>query len=197
MKKLIDITFLVDRSGSMASIKADMEGGYKTFIQEQIEKNENCCVTIVQFDDQYCPGVQEVYLNEGDYPKLEIKPRGSTALNDSIGKVIADTTERIKDDRIVLIVIITDGQENASKTYSLEAVKQLIEAKKALGWDFVFLGANLDVKSEASSRGIDVNSTINLDNGIHKGWADMNLSYTSYSVAKRAHLSATFDTKQS
>jgi len=152
-----DITVLLDRSGSMESIKEDTEGGFNSFVRKQKEEKGRANLTLVQFDSV---GIDTVY--EGmplkHVPNLSLEPRGMTPLLDAIGDTMRKTLRRIKNsrgERNVLFVIITDGLENRSKKWTRKEVCDEIEyLEDQWGWDFVYLGANQDAIGEARTLGI-------------------------------------------
>jgi hypothetical protein len=153
------IAAVVDRSGSMQSIKDDTMGGFDAFIAEQRTKGDPCTVSLYQFDNQYelvCAG-----LPIEDVPNLVLEPRGSTALLDAIGLTIMNTRERLSAlpkgalPGIVIVLIMTDGYENASKTFDYAQIKAMInEREEADGWTFLFMGADQDAIAAASKMGI-------------------------------------------
>lgn len=167
---LTHIIFVVDRSGSMQGIAKDMIGGYNTFIQTQKELSAECFVSFYQFDDIYetvferTPLAQVQVLDAKTY-----LPRGSTALYDAIGftidsygKYLAELPEEERPDRI-LFVTITDGLNNASKTFTVEAVRDKIKHQtENYKWDFVFLGSNIDAWSAGESLGVAADSTLQM-----------------------------------
>lgn len=155
-----DISVLLDRSGSMHAIKTDTEGGFAAFIDEQKKTPGRCQVTLAQFDDQY----EVVYSDQplAAVPALDLRPRGSTALLDAIGRLVSSTGERLaalpEGDRpgSVIVVIMTDGLENASREFTGPAVKSLIaEQSEKYGWTFVYLGANQDAIAVGESLGVN------------------------------------------
>ena len=163
MKKgLTELVFIVDRSGSMAGLEKDTIGGFNAMLKEQAELEGEARVTTVLFDNQYrllhdridiCAVAP---LTEKDY-----RVGGGTALLDAIGRTIKkiravqkQTAEEYRAEK-VLFVIITDGEENSSRKYSAEQIKECIEhQKEKYGWEFVFFGANMDAVLEASKLGI-------------------------------------------
>ena len=164
------IAFLLDRSGSMQSIKDDTEGGFNAFIAEQRKEPGECRVTLAQFDNEY----EEVYrdLPLAEVPALRLVPRGSTALLDSIGRLVTSTGERLaalpEDDRpgIVIVGIMTDGHENASREWTHPAVKALIEQQtKTYGWQFLYLGADQDAIEVGSSIGVAAANSMTYSRG--------------------------------
>jgi hypothetical protein len=156
---LTHIYFLLDRSGSMESIRTDTEGGFNAFIREQQQTPGECRVTLAQFDDHY----EEVYLDRpvGEVPPLQLQPRGMTALLDSIGRLIGDAGARLaalpEDSRpgSVIIGIMTDGHENSSRELTHAQVKAMIERQtKEYGWQFLYMGADQDAIEVGASIGV-------------------------------------------
>lgn len=162
-----EIACIIDRSGSMASIKDDAIGGFNTFLEEQKKLNGTASMTLVLFDDQY-----EMIYDNIDLEKVEnltdktFQPRGYTALLDAIGKTINNLEERLSKQEFefppkVIICILTDGAENRSKEFNNEQIKELIENKRKQRWEFIFLAANQDAFSTAARYGISQNMTMN------------------------------------
>lgn len=154
-----EIIFILDRSGSMESIKSDMIGGFAEFIRQQRAIPGECAVTLTQFDVEY----EVVYAGKPivDVPPLVLAPRGGTALLDAIGRTVQSTGERLagmrEEDRPskVIVVIITDGEENSSVEYKEGRVHDMIRhQREAYQWDFVFLGADESAITVAKSIGI-------------------------------------------
>ena len=160
---LTELVFIVDRSGSMEGLEGDTIGGFNAMLKEQKALEGEAFVTTVLFDDKY----------ELLHDRIDIKAvapltgedytvRGSTALLDAVGKTIEKirnaqkhTADEFRAEK-VLFVIITDGMENASHEYSARWVKGRIERQRQkYGWEFVFLGANMDAVAEAGKLGID------------------------------------------
>lgn len=161
-KDLTEIIFIIDRSGSMDRLTQDTIGGFNSFIENQKKEAGEAKLTTVLFDDNY-----EV-LHDGVDLK-DVKPltdkeysaRGMTALLDAIGKTITDVGHRLNNTpeeerpEKVMVIITTDGAENASKEYTKSKVKEMIEEQtNKYSWVFMFLGANIDAVSEAQSIGI-------------------------------------------
>lgn len=157
-----EIIILLDRSGSMSSIKGDVEGGFKSFIEEQRKVPGACAVTLAQFDTAYETSYVAKPLSE--IPDLVLSPRGSTALYDSIVKLVSETGTRLgamaESDRPgrVLCVIITDGEENASREATRDLVFSTItHQREKYNWEFVYIGANQDAFAVGNSMGIGLN----------------------------------------
>jgi hypothetical protein len=154
-----EIVVVLDRSGSMSSIgKATVEG-FNKFLDEQKNSDGEAFITLVQFDDRYEMNYQGLPVKDATPLVLgeNFIPRGSTALFDAIGKTIED----LNTDRDVVFVIITDGEENSSKTYKREAIMKMIETQTETGWKFLFLAANQDAIKAGGSIGIKGSSSIN------------------------------------
>jgi uncharacterized protein YegL len=162
---LTAIAFLVDRSGSMQSVKADAEGAIAAFIEAQRAVPGRCLVRLADFDDTY----RDVYPMTpiADVPPYTLEPRGTTALLDGIGRLVTGLGEELaataEDDRPgkVIVVVQTDGQENASQEWTRDAVNALItQQREQFSWDFVFLGAGPDAITTAQSYGFLAGSSI-------------------------------------
>lgn len=153
------IVIVVDRSGSMEKIKADTEGGLVQFLADQAEEPGRTTVSLYEFDDEYGPVYEMAEIAQA--PRYTLIPRGSTALYDAVGRTIAATGQHLavmpEDQRPgrVLMVIDTDGWENASREYSADRVKDMItHQREAYSWEFVFLGADQDAFTAAGAMGI-------------------------------------------
>jgi len=160
-KDLIELVFILDRSGSMAGLESDTIGGYNNFISQQ-DKTKELMVTTVLFDHQY-----EV-LYDGVKPEMAMIDasqyfvRGSTALLDAVGNTITQIDRRhlLSKTEFVpektIFIITTDGMENASHEYRYDQIKTMITNKREQShWEFVFLGANIDVDRESDKLGIN------------------------------------------
>lgn len=154
-----EVIIILDRSGSMSSIKADMEGGLKAFVDKQAKEPGECLVSLYQFDTDY-EAVFEA-LDVKAVGPITLVPRGSTALRDAIGKTIAAVGERLsktpESERpsLVIVVVLTDGEENASKEYTQPRIAEMVKhQQEAYSWQFRFLGANQDAVLAAANHGI-------------------------------------------
>ena len=163
MKKLTELVFILDRSGSMAGLEDDTIGGFNSMIQKQKNEPGEAYVSTVLFDN-----VSEVIHDRETIQKIEPMTRneyyvrGCTALLDAVGGAIHHIGNVHKyareEDRPekTLFIITTDGMENASRRYSYTQLKAMIERQKEkYGWEFIFLGANIDAAKEAARFGID------------------------------------------
>lgn len=158
-KDLTDITVVLDRSGSMNSCQKDSEGGLNAFIEQQKKEPGRAIFSLIQFDTVY------EFVHKGvdiqTVGHCPLVPRGGTALLDAVGRAIVETGERLNKmaeaDKpgLVTFVILTDGEENSSREYKLEQIKQMIEHQtKTYNWQFLFLGANADAFAQARGMGI-------------------------------------------
>lgn len=163
------IIVILDRSGSMSIIKSETENGFNKFISEQRKVPGTCDVTLVQFDSQSIDTVYEGWALDA-VPRLVLDPRGSTPLLDAVGETITATGTRLaampeeQRPENVICIIITDGQENASHTYTRARIKEMIEHQTTVyKWDFIYMGANVDAFHEASAMGVAYVGTMNYD----------------------------------
>ena len=182
MKKgLTELVFILDRSGSMGGLESDTIGGFNSMIARQRETEGEVNVTTVLFDDRY-----EVIHSR--FPLEAVKPmteedyyvRGCTALLDAIGRTIDDMgnilkhlPEEMRAEKVIF-VITTDGLENASRRYRADQIRKMIEhQKEKYGWEFLFLGANMDAVSEARRFGIHESRSVRYENdseGVRKNY---------------------------
>jgi len=197
-----EIVFILDRSGSMQSVIKPTVDGFNNFLKEQRACEGEAYVTLVQFDsrDHYEITYKSLPINE--VPDLiageTYIPNGYTALLDAIGKTINE----LKTDRDVVFVIITDGEENNSKEYKIEAIKKMIESLETeKGYKFLYLGANQDAISVASGFGVKSTNSMSFaanDSGVGATYNSLNDNLTTYRSAK-SHLyrsAATMDTME-
>jgi hypothetical protein len=168
-----EVVVVMDRSGSMVTIADDAAGGFNQLVRKQQEVLAgpgSCKLTLVQFDTEYefvhrsCP--------IEDIPEFKLHPRGGTALLDALGRAIKETEHRmpsvVRCDHCgptrtlpkVIFVVVTDGHENSSKEFSKAQISALVEAKQREGWEFVFLGANVDAFTEAGAYSIPTSLTL-------------------------------------
>ncbi len=166
---MTELVFILDRSGSMAGLESDTIGGFNAMIEKQKKQDGGCYVSTVLFDDESEVIHDRVRLSE-------IKPmtdrdytvRGCTALIDALGGAIHHIGNIHKYARAedvpekTMFIITTDGMENASRRYTSDKVKEMIERqKKKYGWEFVFIGANIDAVETASRYGINADRAVN------------------------------------
>lgn len=173
MKKgLTEIVFILDRSGSMSGLEKDTIGGFNSTIEKQKQEEGEAFVSTVLFDT-------EMQVLHDRIPLAQIEPltereyyaRGGTALLDAIGGAIhhiGNVHKYAREDDVpekTIFVITTDGYENSSRKYSSDRIKQMIERQKQkYGWEFIFLGANIDAIETARNFGIDEDRAANFVN---------------------------------
>lgn len=161
------LSVLVDRSGSMTSMRDDMIGGLKSLFAEQSEIDGKCLVDYAQFDTEYEQVLSSVLVASAE-PVLN--PRGGTALLDALGRSINDLHTKIKAlpkaerPANVVFIVVTDGYENSSREFNKKQIAELIKTKESeLEWDFVFLGANMDAVGEGATIGVRKGSSLTYD----------------------------------
>ncbi len=160
-----ELVLIMDRSGSMHDIQKEMEGGINSFVDEQKKGEDECVMTVVRFDTEY------ELLHSGapiaEIPHIHLEPRGMTALFDAVGKTLVTVRERTKPEDRVIVLVVTDGEENQSVEYrgpeGRARVLALVEECKKLDWQFVFLGADMDAFAGGASVGFDHGKTLSLD----------------------------------
>jgi uncharacterized protein YegL len=166
---LTEIIAILDKSGSMASLTNDTIGGYNTFIKEQKALPSEAVLTTVLFSTDYKLLHDRVNIKKvKQITEKEYSAGGGTALLDAMGKTINDIGLKLhntpEDDRPgkVIVFIITDGEENSSKEFTNEKIKQMVELQKnTYNWEFLFMGANIDSFSAAETIGISKDRAFN------------------------------------
>lgn len=190
---LSEIICIVDRSGSMGSIRSDAIGGFNVFLEDQKKAPGEAHLSLVLFNDQYelvhdHVDIQRVpELNEETY-----QPSGTTALLDAVGRTIdrvgqrlAKTAEHDKPCKVI-VAILTDGLENASSDYSRAKIAEMIEhQQKVYSWEFIFLAANQDAIATASSMSIHAKDAISFD-ATGEGVRNANLRMSQEVAYRRA-----------
>lgn len=206
-KDLTELIFILDRSGSMSNLASDTIGGYNSMIEKQRKEPGEAMVTTVLFDDEYKMIYDHIPIK--DVPELTHEvyfPRGTTALLDAIGRTVNSVGERLantpEDERPdqVIVVITTDGLENASREFDRKKIKEMIEHQQSkYSWTFMFLGANMDAVKEASNIGIDssfANTYTNSSAGLNSVYEGVSCSlsamrsYNSFATSGDAAMSA-------
>jgi len=191
---LTELVFILDRSGSMGGLESDTIGGFNSMLEKQQAEPGECRITTVLFDNQY----------ETLHDRIDIKAvspitdkeyfvRGNTALLDAIGRTInkigsvqKNTAEEFRAEK-VLFVITTDGMENASREFDYDKIKSMVEHQKSeYGWEFIFLGANIDAVDVANRFGVDRNRSQSFHNdseGISLNYAVLSETIACYREA--------------
>ena len=166
---ITELVFILDRSGSMSGLEGDTIGGFNSLIEKQREQEGECFVSVVLFDNESEVLYDRVKLtNVRKMTRDDYTVRGCTALIDAIGGAIHHIGNIHKYARPedvpehTMFVIMTDGMENASRRYSSDKVKQMIQhEKEKYGWEFLFIGANIDAVQTAGRFGIGANRAVN------------------------------------
>lgn len=187
MKSKIEILALIDRSGSMSSIMPEAVGAFNSFIQTQkdLDLNDEVTVTLASFDNNYEVVFDRVPLTEVPDLTVEmVRPRGMTALNDAIGKLVNGARYPERD---TLLLIQTDGYENSSQEYTSKVIKSLIKEKEAAGWGVNFIGAGVDAFSISNNLGFTASKSYTVDattDGMLDLSATMSFNSTTYRTSK-------------
>ncbi len=165
---ITELVFILDRSGSMHGLEKDTIGGFNSMIEKQKKQEGECFVSTVLFDNESRVIHDRVKLSEiAPMTEKDYCVGGCTALLDAVGGAVRHIGNIHKYARRedvpenTIFVIITDGMENASCRYSQEDIKKLIEKQKKHGWEFLFLGANIDAVATASRYGISEDRAVN------------------------------------
>lgn len=190
MKEATDIVVVLDKSGSMAITKDDVVGGFNKFLEDQKQLQGECTLTMVFFD-QVCE--LKPARPVSDVKPLDDKtyvPGGMTALLDAVGMAINVTGRRLADldeaqrpDKVIL-VIITDGQENSSREHTLQVVRDMVEHQQnKYSWKFMFLGAEIDSFHDAARMGFQLDAVSNFTKsarGVNCMYAGMSKAVSNY-----------------
>jgi len=194
MSSRTHITVLLDRTGSMQAIRADVVGGFNAFVDTHKAAPGEATLTLVQFDSQNPYELLYAAMPIEDVPALKIAqyvPRASTPLYDAMGRAIAALDAKLNATppgwrpKKIIFVVVTDGQENASVQIRRAQVVALMDAKKKAGWDFVFLSADLGALQDAQDMGVDASASLHFGKsakGSRQAWA----SVAEKSVLRRA-----------
>lgn len=184
------IVMLVDKSGSMSLIKQGAIDGFNNFIKAQLEIKEKASATVCLFDSAYTYIVDNQPLEDVTLlDRYNYTPAGATALNDALGSTINKVSQQIvsmpekKRPSKVIVCVISDGEENASKEFSQAQIKSLIEYRKdQFKWDFVFIGANQDIARTREAYSFDVKATFAFDatlKGVQEGYTKLSSYVTT------------------
>lgn len=168
-KNITELVFILDRSGSMSGLEGDTIGGFNSMIEKQRRQDGECFVSTILFDHVSEVLHDRIKLSEiKKMTETDYTVRGSTALIDAIGGAIHHIGNVHKYARLddvpqnTLFVIMTDGMENASRHYTAKTVRKMIDRKKEkFGWEFLFIGANIDSVETAHHFGINADRSVN------------------------------------
>lgn len=199
-KDYTDITIVLDRSGSMSRLVDDVIGGVNTFIEEQSKVDGEATMTLVQFDNLYSVDYEAMPIADvKPLTREDYVPRGTTALLDAIGLTLVATGERLKalpeDERPdkVMLMIQTDGAENASKEYNQTVIKDMIGVQQdEFAWEIVFMGANIDAVATADNYGIKLGNALKFGAnsvGVTGAFDALSKNMTSFRSGMKADMS--------
>lgn len=185
----IHVCFIIDESGSMYQSVSDVKGGFKKVIDEQKSvKDGECVISMFKFNSE----VNKVFIgkNVNDIDDIDYSPNGMTAMNDGIGgaidevgKWLSDMDESERPSKNI-VVIMTDGLENASKEYSFSRVKEMIKhQEEKYNWTFIYMGVDLTSKEDADKLGIKISAFSNKSE-INNHYEVINSATTKLRLAK-------------
>jgi hypothetical protein len=191
------VSVILDRTGSMQSIRDDTIGGFNTFLNEQRRQPGKATLTLVQFDSQDPYEVIHRIRSVGEVPELTqatYVPRANTPLLDAVGRGINDLEKCLFDMEPserpgkVIFVVITDGQENASREFRRDQILKMIKDKEEhYGWQFVFLSADLDAVDDAAKQGFQPRFSLAFDKtgkGTRDAWGSVSEKIAKVRMSK-------------
>ncbi len=205
-KNLTELVFILDKSGSMYNLATDTIGGYNSLLEKQRKVEGECTITTVLFSDQYALLHDRIDIRAiRPITDKEYSTGGMTALYDAVGRTLSKienaqvhTAEDYRAEK-VMVVIITDGYENASREYDAAQVKSLIERQKEKGWEFIFLGANIDSVSTAANIGISADRAVDYvpdKQGTELNYDAMSRAVSSYRCCRAVDTEALDDIRR-
>jgi len=182
MEKVTEVVVILDRSGSMQGMTNDTIGGFNQFLSEQKKLEGQAFLTLILFDDKYEVVYNSVNIHAvPELTKGTYFTRGNTALWDAVGKSVS--TFSPKANSKVIFAITTDGEENSSHEYKAVDVKKLVSEKQEEGWQFLFVGANIDSFAVGGGMGMKLGNTSNYtqtSRGTQSVYTALNLAVTDY-----------------
>lgn len=190
MKDATSIIVIMDKSGSMHHVKADAIGGYNSFLADQQAEPGEADLTLVLFDTTYTVHPTVPLVEAQSLTDETFRPGGNTALLDAVGRAVTETGKRLSDlpeterpDKVI-VVIITDGQENSSTEHTRGQVKEMIQhQQEKYSWQFLFLGANQDAFDEAGKLGIPQGTAANfaaVPGGVSRAYTGSSIAVSQY-----------------
>lgn len=193
-KGLTEIVYILDRSGSMGGLESDTIGGFNSMMEKQKKTGEKAVISTVLFDDQCEVLHDRISIDQiGKMTDEQYYVRGCTALLDAVGGAISHIGNihkyARKEDRPekTIFIITTDGMENASENYSYDRIQKMIKRQQEkYGWEFIFIGANIDASEEAQKFGIKKERAVNY---VHDEFGTANI-YAGVSMAVCSVMSA-------
>lgn len=196
-KDYTHITVILDRSGSMESIRDDTIGGFNAFLKMQNAEQGTATLTLVQFDSQDPYEIIHRFKPIGDVPALTREtfvPRATTPLLDALGRGINDLEKSIGDLKKaarpsrVVFVVVTDGRENASGEFRKDQIEKMVKEKTESDWQFVFLSADLDAIGDAMAVGIHADAVLAFHKsgkGSQRAWESLSVRTSDYRADRK------------
>lgn len=181
LENVDEIVLVVDRSGSMAGICEDAQGGINTFINDQREDGE-ANITLTEFDSHFNTVHDRVPVKH--VPEYTLSPRGTTALLDAIGMTFGKFRD-VQTTGKKIGVVVTDGHENASTEWTRDGIKKLLDDLRGEGWEFVFLAADESAIQDAAAFGFDVDAAIQMDRNVAGTSTAMYTAASTYTKSLR------------
>ncbi len=192
----VEVTFIIDRSGSMSSIRSDVDGGFRSFALEQAP---GTLFNVIQFDTQY----EKLFdgATAEQVQDFRLVPRGATALLDAIGTTITDLKRRYATNRPgkVVIVVVTDGYENSSRNFTKEAITKLIDGCRTADWEFIFLAADQDAIASGADIGFTPLHSMTFDKspiGVCSAFASVSSNMVAYAAGNKVDMTYTEDDRR-
>ena len=195
MKNLTEIVFILDRSGSMSGLEGDTIGGFNSMIEKQKKVEGDALVSTVLFDHESLVLHDRIALEKIEpLTEKDYEVRGTTALLDAIGDAVHHIKTIHKYARAedlpekTMFIITTDGMENASRKFTYKKIKKLVEEQQKAGWEFIFMGANIDAIEVAGNIGISSDRAVNFHNdevGIEKTFAAVGAAIQSVRYSQK------------
>lgn len=187
----VEVTFVIDRSGSMQSIQTDVDGGFRSFAKDQAP---GTLFNVIQFDTQY----EKVFdgATAEQVQDFKLVPRGATALLDAIGTTVTDLKRRYTQSRPgkIVVVVVTDGHENSSRNFSKEKINKLIDECRAADWEFVFLAADQDAIASGQDLGFTQRDSMTFaktPGGILRGFEAVSSNLVAFAAGNKIDMSYT------
>lgn len=178
----MDILVILDRSGSMQDAKSDHEGGLRSFVEDQRGLDGDVRFTLVQFDTQNPCEIVYDRTPIADVKDVLLIPRGGTPLLDAVGRAVSHLRAELPPNENVVVLVITDGEENDSHEWTKDRVKSLVAELEGKGWSFLFLGANVDAFAEAAAIGISATTSLGFSNAGGAGTVGAAYAATSSNI---------------
>lgn len=192
-KKPLEVIIILDRSGSMQNVRSEtIEGLNAYFAKLKNDENNDYTISLTMFDfvdEKMCLDRKVNRVELADYRPLtleDFEPRGLTPLYDAIGTTVVDYLHENKGSRDVICVVMTDGMENASREFSSSSLRSLIEERESAGWQFVFLGADINAWDAVGSFALSKGNSASFGKGeMHEAMCQMAIRTTRFAGTGR------------